>query len=343
MKTNHSYTEPNEKNLRLVELDYVFNLIFYNLLKWHIEGDKNYSENSDEDENVIITSKEELKKSELPENKARNELVEKRYFIRTTHNGYKLNKVNISQKIGIKYTKVNSKINGEEINLENPTDFDSSSSVLGEIKNFRRNKSNKSLAKKVTNEDLGNINYSVIRNESQNRLLVADSINFESLEGTREIDIDKQDSDYISSNINLYNKPNKGENESVYIIKTQNNSSSTKVQQIKYKNSFKFHPNLYKYKLVLTNSHHSPSIPLRTLMPRTIVKRSLPSASSRQLETQEEGNFPVSIAGSSLYGTYAYAHTRPSGFGIFPNSGEEEGEDGEPIEGGENVGGDEGK
>lgn len=337
MKTNHSHTEPNETNLRLVELDYVFNLIFYDLLKWHIGGDQNYSENSDEDENVIITSKEELKKSELPENKARNELVEKRYFIRTTHNGYELNKVNISQKIGIKYTKVYSKINGEEINLENPTDFDSSSSVLGEI----GNKSNKSLSKKVTNEDLVNINNSVIRNESQNRLLVTDSINFESLEGTQEMDIDKQDSDYISSNINLYNKPNKGENESVYIIKTQNNTSSTTVQQIKYKNSFKFHPNMYK--LVLTNSHHSsPSIPLRTLMPRTIVKRSLPSASSRQLETQEEGNFPVSIAGSSLYGTYAYAHTRPSGFGIFPTSGGE-GEDGEPTEGGENVGGDEGK
>lgn len=281
MKTNHSYTEPNETNLRFVELDYVFNLIFYNLLKWHIGRDQNYSVNSDEDENVKITSKEEWKKSELPENKARN--VEKRYFIRTTHNGYDLDKVNISQKIGIKYTKVHSKINGEEINLENPTDFDSSSSVLGY----------------------------------------------------------KQDSDYISSNINLYNKPNKGGNESVYIIKTQNNSSSTTVQQIKYKNSFKFHPNMYK--LVLTNSHHSPSIPLRTLMPRTIVKRSLPSASSRQLETQEEGNFPVSIAGSSLYGTYAYAHTRPSGFGIFPTSGEEEGEDGEPTEGGENVGGDEGK
>lgn len=338
MKTNHSYTDPNETNLRLVELDYVFNLIFYDLLRWHIEGDQNYSENSEEDENVIITSKEELKKSELPENKARNELVEKRYFSRTTHNGYKLNKVNISQKIGIKYTKVNSKINGEEINLETSTDFDSSSSMLGEIKNFRGNKSNKSLAKKVTNEDLENINYSVIRDENQNRLLVADSINFESLEGTREIDIDKQGSDYISSNINLYNKPNKGGNESVYIIKTQNNSSSTTVQQIKYKNSFKFHPNMYK--LVLTNSHHSPSIPL---MPRTIVKRSLPSASSRQLETQEEENFPVSIAGSSLYGTYAYAHTRPSGFGIFPTSGGEEGEDGEPTEGGENAGGDEGK
>lgn len=337
MKTNYSHTEPNETNLRLVELDYVFNLIFYDLLKWHIGGDQNYSENSDEDENVIITSKEKLKKSELPENKARNELVEKRYFIRTTHNGYELNKVNISQKIGIKYTKVYSKINGEEINLENPTDFDSSSSVLGEI----GNKSNKSLSKKVTNEDLVNINNSVIRNESQNRLLVTDSINFESLEGTQEMDIDKQDSDYISSNINLYNKPNKGENESVYIIKTQNNTSSTTVQQIKYKNSFKFHPNMYK--LVLTNSHHSSlSIPLRTLMPRTIVKRSLPSASSRQLETQEEGNFPVSIAGSSLYGTYAYAHTRPSGFGIFPTSGGE-GEDGEPTEGGENVGGDEGK
>lgn len=335
MKTNHSYTEPNETNLRLVELDYVLNLIFYNLLKWHIGGDQNYSENSDEDENVKITSKEELKKSELPENKARNELVEKRYFIRTTHNGYDLNEVNISQKIRIKFTKVYSKINEEEINLENPTDFDSSSSVLGEIKNFRGNKSNKSLAKK----DLGNINYSVIRDESQNRLLVADNINFESLEGTREIDIDKQDSD--SSNINLYNKPNKGGNESVYIIKTQNNSSSTTVQQIKYKSSFKFHPNMFK--LVLTNSHLYPSIPLRTLMPRTIVKRSLPSASSRQLETQEQGNFPVSIAGSSLYGTYAYAHTRPSGFGIFPTSGGEEGEDGEPTEGGENVGGDEGK
>lgn len=341
MKTNHSYTEPNEANLRLVELDYVFNLIFYDFLKWHIEGDQNYSENSDEDENVKITSKEELKKSELPENKARNELVEKRDFIRTTNNRYELNKVNISQNIGIKYTKVYSKINGEEINLENSTDFDSSSSVLSEIKNFRGNKSKKSLAKKVTNEDLGNINYSVIRNESQNRLLVADSINFESLEGTREMNIDKQDSDYISSNINLNNKPNKGGNESVYIIQTQNNSSSTTVQQIKYKNSFKFHPNMYK--LVLTNSHHSRSIPLRTLMPRTIVKRSLPSASSRQLETQEEGNFPVSIAGSSLYGTYAYAHTRPSGFGIFPTSGGEEGEDGEPTEGGENVGGDEGK
>lgn len=77
-------------------------------------------------------------------------------------------------------------------------------------------------------------------------------------------------------------------------------------------------------------------------MPRTIVKRSSLSASSRQLETPTDGNFPVSIAGSSLYGTYAYAHTRPSGFGIFPTFGGEEGEYGEPSEEGENVGVDEG-
>lgn len=185
MKRNHSYTEPNEKNLRLVVLDYFFNLIFYDSIKWHIEGDQNYSENSDGNEEVIITSKEEFKKSELPENKTRNELVEKTYFIRTTQIGNELNKVNIFQKIGIKHTIVYSKIKGEEeINLENSTDFVSSSSVLEEIKNSGGNKSHKSIEKVV----------------------------------------------------NIYNGPNKGENEKENFIKTQSNSSSTTVQKLKYKN-----------------------------------------------------------------------------------------------------------
>lgn len=284
MKRNHSYAEPNETNLRLFVLDYFFNLIFYDSLKWNIEGDQNYSEYSDENEKVTITSKEEFIKSELPENKTRNELVEKTYFIRTTQNGYELHKVNYSQKIGIKHTMVYSKIKGEEeMNLENSTDFVSSSSVLEEIQNFGGNKSHKSLEKVV----------------------------------------------------NIYNGPNKGENEKDNFIKTQSNSSSTTIQKLKHKISLKFNPSLYK--LTLTNYHHSPSILLRTLMPRKIVKRSSLSASSRQLETPTDGNFPVSIAGSSLYGTYAYAHTRPSGFGIFPTPGGEEGEDGETTEEGENV------
>lgn len=336
MKTNHSYTELNKINLRSVLLDYVFSLIFNVSLKQQRGDQQNYYyEDSDEDEKIIITSNEELRKTELPDSKSKNEFGESKYYIRTAQNGYKLIKVNIFQKREIKHIIVYPKINREEeINLENPTDFDSSS-VLGKIKNSQINKSHNPSGKLVLNEDEGDkcINYS--DKESQNNF-VADNIDFESfLEGAQEIDISEQDSDSIFSNINTDNKPKKGGNKKEYLIKTESNSNSILVQ-LKYKKSFKFHPKLYK--LIFTNSHNSPSIFLRTLTPRTVVKRSSPSASTRQLESPTEGNFPVSIAGSSLYGTYAYAHTRPSGFGIFPTIGGEDGEN----EGGEIVGGDEG-
>lgn len=333
MNENHSHAEPNETKLILFFWDYVLNVIFKKSLNKHVESNQRYSTNSEENENIKIIFEKESEKVDLVNNKSKAESAENKCYIRLTaiQNNHKLDYINTNfQERETKYVFDSSKINRAG---EISTDFNITSFLNEIIYCIVDQRYHELSGKPILNNDEGKITFS---GEKSLILLIPDNVDLKSLGGTKEVHVSVQDSGNISGNRNIYNKP-KTEAKIYNSIYIQKISRSMKVQQSKFKNSFSFHPKLIKLDLKTPHQYHSPSIDMRALMPITLVKRSLPSAITRQFEMPRVENFPFSTAGSSLYGSYAYAHTRPSGFGIFPPIGGEGGELGEPIEGGEGV------